>query len=557
VRRAAPVVVLAACAFGLGLVCGSSSKDPAQTLAQKYAREWTRGDFAGMYAALDPDVQKHLSVEAFTAEFRDALNTATGVRLIAGNPKKHGSDWAVPVFVQTRSFGPVRASVLLPIKGGDHPHVEWAPNLAFPGVKHGQKLTRETTLPARADLLARDGSALTKGPDRGAGLGPVSDEIVGHLGPIPADQKAQYEQMGYPADAQVGLNGLERALETQLTGIPGGKLLAGGHVIASAAPQPAKDVRTSIDRSIEESAISALGNRDGGVVALKPSTGEILALAGSAYSVLQPPGSTFKIVTATGALAAGATKLTDVYPVETAATLAGVQLSNANGEECGGTLIQSFANSCNSVFAPLGAKIGPEKLYAQAVAYGFNKDPGIPGAATSVIPPPAELGDDLQVGSSAIGQGDVQATPLQMGWVASAVANRGNLPKLSLLYDASGKPAPTTPSSSKKVALEIQKMMVATVEYGTGTSAQIPGVKVAGKTGTAELRDEVSCDDPGADQSTCGPNPANTDAWFTSYAPVSKPKVAVAVMLISAGAGGDTAAPVAQQVLSTALGKTG
>ncbi len=554
-RRAAPVIVLAACAFGVGLVCGASGDDPAQALAQKYAKAWTKGDFATMYQSTGEDVRRRLSVLQFTEAYRQALSTATGTRLIAGKPKQQGSDWVIPVIVRTRSFGTVRQNVTLPIKGGDKPYVDWSSNLTFPGVSRGQTLSRTTVLPARADLLARDNTPLTKGDQRGGTLGAVAAETVGELGPIPADQKARYEQLGYPADAKVGISGLERALEPELVGTPGGRLTVGGRTIASAAPKPARPVRTTIDPAIEQTAITALGGRDGGVIAMKPATGEILALAGSAYSVLQPPGSTFKIVTVTGALQAGIVKLTDAFPVQTAATLSGVQLSNANGEECGGTLVQSFADSCNSVFAPLGAKLGPEKLFAQAVAYGFNRDPGIPGAATSTIPQPAQLGDDLQVGSSAIGQGEVQATPLQMGWIASAVANRGRLPRLTLDYATGQEKTPTTLVSSRKVALEVQRLMVAVVENGTGTAAQIPGVKVAGKTGTAELRDTQSCDDPGADQDTCGPNPANTDAWFTSYAPVSKPKVAVAVMLIGAGAGGDTAAPVAHDVLATALSK--
>ena len=559
VRRALPVVAVAVAAFGIGVVCGAGSDDPAQSAVAKFAKAWTRGDYAAMYAAVDEKTRRAMKVQAFTDAYQRAAATATTRRLIAGNPKETDQGWEIPVYVQTRSFGPVKSTVLVKTKGDDDPKIAWHPNLTFPGVQGGESLTRQTELPPRANLLARDNTPLTKDGQRGGTLGPVSAEIVGQLGPIPADERQQYAQMGYPENATIGTSGLERALEDKLVGIPGGRLLAGGRVLGSAKPVAAKPVRTTIDPKIEQSAITALANTNllGGVVAIKPSTGEILALAGVAYSTLQPPGSTFKIVTVTGALTAGIVKPSDSFPVESYHLLSGVKLNNANGEQCGGTLGQSFAESCNSVFGPLGAKLGPQKLYDTAELFGFNRDPGIPGAQTSTIPPPAELGDDLNVGSAAIGQGEVQATALQMGWVSTAIANRGRLPRLTLDYETGQKPTPTTPVASKKVALQVQQLMIDVVEYGTGTSAQIPGVSVAGKTGTAELRSTHPCDAEDADPDNCSDESSteDTDAWFTAYAPTSKPKVAVGVMLISAGAGGDTAAPVAQQVLSSALGR--
>lgn len=560
-RRALPVAALAVIAFGIGVVCGADGNDPAQAAVSRYAKAWTKGDFAAMYAAVDEKTRRAMSVTAFADAYRQAAATATTRRLVAGDPKHTDAGWAIPVYAQTRSFGAVRNTVIVKTKGEDKPSIAWHPNLTFPGVRDGEKLTRQTELPPRANLLARDNSPLTADGQRGGTLGAVSAEIVGQLGPIPSDQKSEYEQMGYPADATVGTSGLERALEEQLVGIPGGRLIAGGRVIGSARPTPAKPVRTTIDPKIEQSAITALGGTgfQGGVAVIKPNTGELLALAGLAYSTLQPPGSTFKIVTVTGSLTAGVVKPSDSFPVESYHLLSGVKLNNANGEECGGTLEQTFAESCNSVFGPIGAKLGPQKLYETAELFGFNRDPGIPGAQTSTIPPPAELGDDLNVGSAAIGQGEVQATPLQMAWVSSAIANRGKLPRLTLDYDKGQKTAPTTPVASRKVALQVQSLMEAVVRYGTGMAAQVPGVSVAGKTGTAELRTTHPCDAPDADPDNCSdaPSSENTDAWFTAYAPTSKPTVAVGVMLISAGAGGDNAAPVAQQVLSTALGKEG
>ena len=169
---------------------------------------------------------------------------------------------------------------------------------------------------------------------------------------------------------------------------------------------------------------------------MDPRTGGVLAASGIGLSGLQPPGSTFKILTATGALEARADEPEHAYPVETKATLEGVELDNANGESCGGTLAESFAESCNSVFAPLGAQLGARRLVDVAERFGFNRDPGVPGAAMSTIPPAEEIGDDLAVGSSAIGQGRVQATALQMAIVARDDRPARHAPAPTFDFDA-------------------------------------------------------------------------------------------------------------------------
>ncbi len=120
------------------------------------------------------------------------------------------------------------------------------------------------------------------------------------------------------------------------------------------------------------------------------------------------------MVTATAALEGHVAGPNSQYPYATSATVDGVTISNANGESCGGTLTLAFAVSCNSVFVPLGVKIGAKRLVDTAEAYGFNKPTGIPGAAISQIPDADKIGDDVAVGSSAIGQGEVLATTLQM-----------------------------------------------------------------------------------------------------------------------------------------------
>jgi len=284
--------------------------------------------------------------------------------------------------------------------------------------------------------------------------------------------------------------------------------------------------------------------------------------AGRGFSGLQPPGSTFKIITLAGVLENRLAGPRSVYPVQTAATLEGVKLQNANGESCGGTLRLSFAHSCNSVFAPLGAKLGAARLVKTAEAFGFNADLGIPGAATSAIPPAGEIGDDLAVGSSAIGQGKVQATALQMAWVAGTIADGGVRVPLTLrAVRDGGRPAGRRVLRAQ-TARTVRAYMESVVQVGTGAAAKIGGVRVAGKTGTAELRDTSTGECvPTVEVPECPPvapnDPSDTNAWFTAFAPAGKPRIAVAVLLIANGAGGETAAPVARQVLTASLKATG
>jgi cell division protein FtsI/penicillin-binding protein 2 len=252
-----------------------------------------------------------------------------------------------------------------------------------------------------------------------------------------------------------------------------------------------------------------------------------------------------KIITATGALEAGIVKLSDTFPISTSATLDGYTLHNANNEACGGTFLNAFAVSCNSVFAPLGAKLGGRRLVDVAQRFGFNQPPTITGAAESKIPSASQIGDDLAVGSSAIGQGRVQATVLEMTDVAAAIAMGGRRPLPTLLAH---QPPRFVRTTSRRVARLIQKMMIAVVQFGTGTAAEIPGVTVAGKTGTAELQNTATA--TGA--STPNSN-QETDAWFVGYAPVGAPRIVAGALFPNQGAGGATAAPAVREVLVAGL----
>jgi cell division protein FtsI/penicillin-binding protein 2 len=438
---------------------------------------------------------------------------------------------------------------------GGEPAIEWGPHLVFPGLRRDEKLGRSTRLPEREAIRARDGTRMAYGESRLSDLDPLASEIAGRVGPAPPELADQLEARGLPPDAPVGLTGLEREFENQLAGTPGGELLAGDRILASVPPKPGESVRTTIDPDIQRSAVQALAGRYGGIAAVRPRTGEVLALAGLAFSAPQPPGSVFKIITLTAALEARTVRRSDSFPVQTAATLEGVELENANGESCGGSLINSFAHSCNSVFAPMGAELGAERLVESAERFGFNEDPGLAGAARSTIPAAGEIGDDLAVGSTAIGQGKVLTTPLQMALIAAAIGEDGRRMHPTLRR---GERTESTEVTRPGIARYVGRAMRAVVTGGTGVGAQVRGVPVAGKTGTAELRSTVSEDpepvNPGDPLPAPEDDPTDTDAWFAAYAPAGNPRIAVCVLLIAQGAGGEVAAPAAAQVIDAAVG---
>jgi peptidoglycan glycosyltransferase len=339
--------------------------------------------------------------------------------------------------------------------------------------------------------------------------------------------------------------------------------------------------------------LAALGRRtQGAVVALEPSTGKVLAMVSSptfdpnrlashdftavqrAYNQLNtqkdrptvnrgiqetyPPGSTFKLVTAAAALSSG--QYTPTTLVKGGASLdlpqTTTNLVNENGSTCGGdriTLTQALEVSCNVSFGDIGLRLGDDALRAQAQKFGFGQiylnDLG--GQARSRFP--RNL-DEPQTALSAIGQFDVAATPLQMAMVAAGIANGGTVmrpyvvdevraPDLSVLDKTTPEPFRSN-AVSASVARDLTQMMVEVVDQGTGTTAQIPGIKVAGKTGTA--------------QSSPSRPPY---AWFVSFAPADDPKVAVAVLVEDAGvdrnaiSGSGLAAPIAKRVMEAVMGR--
>jgi peptidoglycan glycosyltransferase len=555
--RLAPLAIVAVGAFSVGIVVGVRHEPAQAAVARKWASAWERGDYQAMHALLSERARKRASLKRFERTYRQAAETATLSKVRAGRPRRGDDDiYVLPVRLQTRIFGRVAGNVPLPMtEDEDGVGVDWRSQLVFPGLRKGERLQRTTTLAARGAILARNGTALAKGPDRLSDLGPLAAEVAGRVGPAPPERSEELARRGVPKGAPVGLNGLEREFDERLSGTPGGILRAGTRVVARAEPQRGANVRSAIDPDIQRAAVAALAGRFGGVAVLRPTTGEVLGLSGVAFSAPQPPGSTFKIITLAGALEAGVVKPGAKFPVQTEATLEGVSLQNAHGESCGGSLRQSFADSCNSVFAPLGAKLGAKRLVTTAERFGFNQDPGPRGAARSTIPAAEEIGDDLAVGSSAIGQGKVLATPLELATVAATIGLRGRRIAPTLSRGSQGK---ETRATSERTARVVAGFMRTVVKSGTGVGAQVPGVVVAGKTGTAELRSTVN-EDPAPLEPGAAPTPqleedkTDTDAWFVAFAPYRHPRVAVAVLLVGQGAGGETAAPAAKTVIEAAL----
>lgn len=543
-HRTLPLAGVALASLAMGAVVGASTDSASERTARTFATAWQSQDYDAMYALLSDDAQRRYGRRAFRDAYLRAGSTATARRVrVLGPAGEHDGAIELPVRVATRVFGRLAGTVDLPVHDE---RVDWTPNLTFPGIAPGETLSRRSVSPDRGTLLAANGQVLARGSgsERGSPL-TVASSIVGTLGaPENSQERERLYARGFPRDAVVGQSGLERVFEVKLAGRPGGELRAGARTIATARPSKSAPVRTTIDPPIQESAVLALAGRFGGVAALDARTGEVRALAGVAFSAPQPPGSTFKIVTATAALEAHAVKPSTEFPVESAAVIDGVDLENANGELCGGTFEDSFAHSCNSVFAPLGVRIGAQKLVETAEQFGWNQKPTLPGEVPSTLPPPGEIVSPLEIGSTAIGQFKTLATPLEMASVAQTISAGGvrTIPRLD----------PTAPArrlrvTSRRTARTVAKLMGDVVAYGTGTAAQITDVKVAGKTGTAELEDTR---DPVTGE-TDPSDPSNTDAWFTAYAPADDPRIVVAVMLVRAGAGGATAAPAARIVLET------
>jgi len=561
--RSLPLALIALVAFVIGIVAGTPGS-PEKDAAGRFAEAWEAGDFRSMYAELNEASRARVDRKEFEAAYREAEQVSTARTLEAGSPgdPEHtdaGTTVPVGVTVGTVAFGSLEEALELPFADGG---VEWGPSLAFPGLRPGEELAADVELAERAPILARDGTVLAEGPaaEREHPIGSAAIDVTGEVGEADEEELTRLARHGFPPETPVGISGLERAFNDRLAGKPGGSLVAvagdGSSVrtLAKSKPQPGAPVKTTIDADLQETTVAALAGRSGGVAVLDTRNGDVRALAGLAFSAPQPPGSTFKVVTTTAALEAGKVSLDDEFEISDGVNVGGRFINNANGEFCGGTFRESFAESCNAVFAPLGPAVGNDKLVETAEGFGFNSPPSLyaPRIVAEVEPEestiPTEIGEEIDLGVSAIGQGEVLATPLEMASVSQTVANDGvRLPNSIVLNKKLRPEAEPVRVMSKKTAGELTELMIGVVTEGTGTAGAIAEAQVAGKTGTAELGPK-----PGEEDSE---NPVQIkDAWFTAFAPAEKPRLAVGVLLIEAeAAGGEVAAPIASEILSAGL----
>lgn len=349
------------------------------------------------------------------------------------------------------------------------------------------------------------------------------------------------------------------------------------------------DIVTNLDSTAQRVALQSLEAAGfGAVVALEPSTGAVLAMASNksfnpnaipfrigrmsrnrietpllnrATQGLYPPGSTFKVVTAAAGLESGAITPSTVIDAPGTIEAEGHPLSNDFGTSySGATLDRALTNSINTWFAQLGQKVGRDELFETMEKFGFNSTPPIDLPDEEVYRSGVyenrrtlDRDDAFDLARLAIGQERLLATPLQMAMVAAAVANGGRLMKPRIwnrVIDPDGRvsrrfePSEYSRPISADTAAQLARAMEGVVREGTGTNAAIPGVAVAGKTGTAET--------PGNE--ACGGGVEQNQAWFIGFAPADDPEVAIAVSVeCTTRFGGEVAAPIFRAVAEAVL----
>jgi peptidoglycan glycosyltransferase len=382
----------------------------------------------------------------------------------------------------------------------------------------------------------------------------------------------------------LGRTGLERFRNTPLNGQSGTNLQTILDQLQGKKRQ-GNEIFTTLDPRAQQVANRALAGHEGAVVALEPRTGSVRVMASSpaynpndlrstkTYEHLAQdshgrplvnratqfgyaPGSTFKVLTATAAIDSGAFTQESTVDGRNDVRISGVPLRNDYNETFGAiTLTQGLAKSVNTVWAQVAERLGKPTMARYMRRFGFDKKPQLDYpteemsssgeySGTRLIAPTSS---QVDVGRMGIGQDKLEATPLQMAEVAAAVANRGKLmvPHMTdRIVDPDGRTVERISPHVQSVVMKpstaaaVTAMMEAVVNEGTGTSAQIAGVRVAGKTGTAETQ-------IGA---------AINNVWFIAFAPASSPKVAIAVTLKGVpGQGAAFAAPIAREVMERLL----
>lgn len=412
--------------------------------------------------------------------------------------------------------------------------------------------------PHRGRILDRDGNVLAE--SLGDGTRHYTDASTAHL-------------VGY-LDPRYGSQGIELAFNEVLSGAAPSGWAAAVRAEFDRGRRSGNDVVLTIDPRIQQAAAAALGSRNGAIVALDPRNGEVLAMVsvptydpGSLGSIgdqlfndpgspllnratqgLYPPGSTFKTVTATGILEKGVATPDTVVDCPGQIVIDGFPISCSNTSQGVGTypFKHAFTFSVNAIFAQLGVKLGWTGLTDIARRYGFDSNLDFTlGTAKSQIHAPGSEATTTLLASTAFGQGELLATPMQMAVVAATIANGGVLARPHLTLDERSNGASLGPIErpesrriiSADLARTMNEFMVSVVANGQANGVSLPGVAVGGKTGTAEAGDGTS------------------HAWFIAFAPAEAPTIAVAVIVEHGGQGGVVASPLAGQVIRAALAK--
>ena len=429
-----------------------------------------------MHALLSERARRRASLKRFVRTYRQAAETTTLSEVRARQPREAGDDGATTCRfgMQTRIFGRLSGRVRLPmIEEEDGAGVDWRSTLVFPGLRSGERLQRETTLAARGAILARDGTPLAKGPDRLSDLGPLAAEVAGRVGPAPPEREAELARRGVPEGAPVGLNGLEREFDERLSG--------------TARRRPARRLARRRPRPAARRRGRALGDRPRhparrGRGARGPLRRHRRAAAGHRrgaralrHRLLGSPAARLDVQDRhAGRRARGQGRQGD-------GEVPGADGDHARGRRSSrtptarpaagrcGSPSPTPATPCSRRWAPSS---GPKRLVETAERFGFNQDPGPLGAARSTIPAAEEIGDDLAVGSTAIGQGKVLATPLELATVAATIGLRGRRVAPTLSRGSQGA---ATRATSERTARVVARFMRTVVKSGHRRRGAGPG----------------------------------------------------------------------------------